>query len=105
MKYIHLVCIVFGVLVPFTPVVATMVQFSCGKSSVKAVSGGLGFGIIRFPPLLCAGRHKDTTFYSLILPLCVILLIGNTFLILIFQIIHKVLYTYSRLVYNCNMLN
>ena len=90
MKYLHIASVLVGLLVPFLPVVATMIQFSYGKSSAEAVKGGLGFGIIRFPPILCVGRHKDTTFYSLILPLCMILAVEITFLINVFWIIHKV---------------
>ena len=104
MKYLHIASVVVGLLVPFVPVVATMIQFSYGKSSAEAVKGGLGFGIVRFPPILCVGRHKDTTFYSLILPLCIILLIGITFLIFVFWIIHKVRLTNKCalfLLYSC----
>ena len=90
MKYLHIASVVVGVLVPFVPVFATMIQFSYGKSSAEAVRGGLGFGVIRFPPIICMGRHKDTTFYSLVLPLSIILMIGITLLIFVFWIIHKV---------------
>ena len=90
-KYVHITCVVVGILVPFLPIIATMAQFAHGKSSADAAKGGLGFGIIRFPPLLCLGRHGDMTFYSLILPIVIILMIGMTILIQIFWIMHKVL--------------
>ena len=90
MKYIHLICVVIGVLVPFVPVVATMSQFAQDKSSAEAAKGGLGFGITRFPSLLCNGRDKDTTFYSLVLPIIIIIMIGMTLLVFVFWIIHKV---------------
>lgn len=90
LKYIHLICVVIGVLVPFVPVVATMSQFAQDKSSAEAAKGGLGFGITRFPSLLCNGRDKDTTFYSLVLPIIIIIMIGMTLLVFVFWIIHKV---------------
>ena len=89
MKFIHIASVLSGVLIPFFPVVVTMIEFSYNKSSAEAVKGGLGFGIIRFPPILCVGRHKHTTFYSLIFPLCIILAVGINFLIYVFWIIHK----------------
>ena len=90
MKYIHIACVLTGLLAPLVPVVATIAQFSHGKSTSEAVRGGLGFGIVRFPPILCAGRDSDTTFYSLILPLSIMLMVGITFVVFIFWIIHKV---------------
>ena len=92
-KYVHMAAVVLCILVPFVPIVATMSQYGHGRSSVEAATGGLGFGITRFPPLLCTGRHADTTFYSLILPILVILMIGMTILLIIFWIIHRVSHT------------
>ena len=92
MKYIHLTCVVIGVLVPFLPIIATMSQFAHGKSAAEAARGGLGFGITRFPSLLCSGRDEKTTFYALVVPIIVIIMIGMTFLILAFRIILKVSY-------------
>ena len=89
MKYIHVPCVVIGLFLPVIPVAATMIQFSLGKNSTDAVEEGLGFGMVRFPPILCAGREKNTTFHSLILPLCLILMVGISFLVYIFWIIHK----------------
>ena len=89
-KYIHITCVVIGVIFPLLPVVATMSQYAHGKSTAEVAKGGLGFGITRFPPLLCTGRHGDTTFYSLILPILTILMIGIPIVIIIFWIIHKV---------------
>ncbi len=89
-KYLHIACIALCTTLPLIPVVATMVQYSRGKSFGEAVEGGLGFGVIRFPPILCTGRHQDTMFYALILPVVVLLMAGMTVLIVIFWIIHKV---------------
>ena len=89
-RYIHLACVVTGLLVPFVPVIATMSQFSHGKSTAAAVKGGLGFGITRLPSLLCNGRDEKITFYALVLPIIIIIMIGMAFLVLVFWIIHKV---------------
>lgn len=89
-KYVHIAAVALSILVPFIPIVATMSQYGHKRSPIEATTGGLGFGITRFPPLLCTGRHSDTTFYSLILPILVILMVGMTVLLIIFVIIHRV---------------
>ena len=89
-KCIHITVITLCILVPFIPVIATMSQNAYGKSAAEAVKGGLGFGIVRFPPFFCLGKNADTTFYSLILPIIVILMVGMTMLITLFWTIHKV---------------
>ena len=71
-----------------------MSQSAHGKSAVGAVKDGLGFGIIRSPPIFCLGTNADATFYSLILPIIAILMVGLVMLITVFWIIHKVS-TYS----------
>ena len=90
MKYIHLTCVVIGVLVPFVPIIATMSQYAHDKSAAEAAKGGLGFGITRLPSLLCSGTDEKTTFYALVLPIILIIMIGMTILILVFRIICKV---------------
>ena len=89
-KYIHITVIALCILVPFIPIIAIMSQHAYGKSAAQAAIEGLGFGITRFPPIFCLGRDADTTFYSLILPILVILMVGMTMLITLFWIIHKV---------------
>ena len=89
-KYLHIACVALCTILPLISVVATMVQYSRGKSFGEAVEGGLGFGVVRFPPILCTGWNQDTMFYALILPVVVLLMAGMTVLIVIFWIIHKV---------------
>ena len=89
-KYIHIACVAIGILFPTLPVVATMSQAAHGESSADVVKAGLGFGLTRFPPIFCTGRHEDTTFYSLIFPILLIFMVGMTFLLIIFWIIHRV---------------
>ena len=89
-KYLHIACIAVCTILPVIPVLATMVKYSHGKSFGEAVEGGLGFGVVRFPPILCTGRDPDTMFYALILPVIVLLMVGMTILIVVFWIIHRV---------------
>ena len=90
MKYIHITCVIIGLFLPLTPVITTMAQFSHRKSLLEARIGGYGFGIRRFPPLLCVGKHDNSVFYSLILLLSIILVVGTTFFAFIFRLMHNV---------------
>ena len=75
-KYIHIAMIVTALTVPVAPVLAT-------------VTNG-GYALPRFPPILCMGRSPNTAFYSLVLPIIVLMQCGITMLIYIFWNIHKV---------------
>ena len=97
MKYIHITCVVIGVLVPLVPVVATMSEYAHGESTEKAIMGGLGFGITRFPPRLCTGVHGDTIFYSVTLPIIVLVMLGITLLASLFWMFHRVRYHFCSL--------
>ena len=89
-KYVHVTAIALSILVPFIPIIATVSQSAHGKSAAGAVKDGLGFGIIRSPPIFCLGTNADATFYSLVLPIIAILMVGLVMLITVFWIIHKV---------------
>ena len=69
-----------GLILPALPVIVT---FTTGDPS--------GFGLIRFPPILCAGLQRDSTFYSLVLPIDILSAIGIPLLIILFWTIHKVI--------------
>ena len=96
-KYIHITCVIIGILIPLLPVIASMANFAVNlqkqsensTSKLQFISGGLGFRSNRFPPLLCTGTSRDATFYSLILPLDIILASGCTMLLIIFWSVHK----------------
>ncbi len=75
-KYVHIVCVIVGLLVPWIPVI---VVFANG-----------GFTMITFPPLPCTGREAGPTFYGLVLPIILLLQIGITLLIILFWTVHKV---------------
>ena len=75
-KYIHLTCVVLALVLPLVPVLANKFK------------GGYTMG--RFPPILCVGADAGATFYSLVLPIDIILGVGSNLLIIIFWKIHKV---------------
>ena len=77
-KYIHISMVFVAVFLPFIPVGVT---FSKG-----------GFGLTRFPSILCTGTQSEATFYSLILPITLMLATGITLLIIMFLLVHKVMY-------------
>ena len=100
-KSIHLICAIVGVLLPLVPIIALMAnngldvqnqnENSTSQRKVSLfLSGGLGFGSSRFPPILCTGTDPDTIFYSLVLAIDIILAFGCTLLIIIIWSIHRV---------------
>ena len=104
-KYIHIACIVVGAVVPFAPVVVIMADFGVRVQSdeilqaanVTFLSGGLGFTLSRFPPILCHGSSGTAMFYGVALPLIFIFFVGITELILLFAVVHKVCRSYDEL--------
>ena len=98
-KYIHASCLFIGILLPFAPVVA-----SISKSAVDAanaagnetsatdllLSDGLGFANLRYPPILCSLRDEVVAFYSLIIPMDLIVIAGTTLIIAITWRIRRV---------------
>ena len=80
-KYIHIVMVIMGLVLPTLPVI---VAFTAGTPNSR------GFGLTRFPPILCTSLEADATFYSLVLPINIALAIGVPLVIIIFWTIHKV---------------
>ena len=74
-----------GIVLPVVPVV---IMFETG-----------GFSLSKFPPILCLAAEADAIFYSLILPIIILVQCGISLLILIFWIIHKVLLVFSSVLY------
>ena len=79
-KYVHITMVVVGLALPTLPVIVTL---TTGDPS--------GFGMTRFPPILCTGLQNDSTFYSLVLPINILMMVGIPLLIIIFWTIHKVM--------------
>ncbi len=58
-KYLHALFVCAGLLIPFVPIISSMVDFAIeikdsSTNEVSFLSGGLGFGIYSFHPILCA---------------------------------------------------
>lgn len=87
LKHIHITCVIVGLLVPLIPIIVTIAQdATSGNNDI----GTIGFGLTRFPPILCNGINRNAVYYSFVLPSNLILIGGMTLLPAIFWIIHKV---------------
>ena len=97
-KYLHIVCVIIGIAIPFTPIITSMSKFAThleeqaenGTSDQLFLSRGLGFIVIRFPPILCTGSERDAVFYSFMLPIDLALAFGCTLLLIILWSVHRV---------------
>ena len=97
-KYIHIGCVVAGLILPLVPVITSMVTFAVELESdeirksrnITFVSGGMGYGSTRFPPILCYGTNDKAVYYALILPINLILIYDIAVLVFVFYTIHKV---------------
>lgn len=98
-KFMTIVIYTVGLVVSLIPIITIMADFAMDVKSNPAfrnmditfVSGGLGFQILRFPPTLCSGRNPKVLYYSVLLPVNIIALIGITELIIIFYSVYKVI--------------
>ena len=72
-KYLHIFMVLLGLILPIIPVITTLAR-----------------GGFVFTPILCIGRKDNATFYSLILPMIILMQIGISMLIIIFWTVHKV---------------
>ena len=80
--------VIVGLVLPALPVI---VAFSAGEPSRR------GFGLSTFPPTNCDSlQSAPATFYSLVLPVNLILVSGIPLLVIIFWTIHKVITTCMR---------
>ena len=100
-KYIHITCVIFGILLPLVPIIIIMANTAVdlqrqNENSTSQhgnnvfLSEGLGFGHNELPTLLCASTNTDATFYSLLIIIDVILACGCTMLIIVFWSVHKI---------------
>ena len=97
-RYVKIAIFTLSLVVPLIAVIGPMANFAMDVKSdallqsrnITFISGGLGFRFIRIPPLLCTGRDRNTVYYSTVLPVNILMLVGITEMILIFYSIHKV---------------
>lgn len=67
-KYFHASCVLVSSVMPALPVAVVL-----GTS--------YGFGTFTFPPLFCFPTNREVTFYSVILPITVLMAIGSSLLL------------------------
>lgn len=96
-KYLHITIIMLALLFPLLPVIMPMIAFAMDLQkpiftamNITFISGGLGYQVTRFPPILCTPWNSGAFFYSLALPLDIMFAIGGTLLIFIFWSLCKV---------------
>ena len=100
MKNIHIACVILGILLPLIPIITPMAAFAVdlqnqNENSTSEVrnslflSGGLGFGSVRFPPILCAATDQNIFFYSYIFIVDIIIVCGCTMLLIIVWSVHR----------------
>ena len=89
-KYIHIVCLLVCLIFPLLPIVVIIGHDLRTNAETAAAIGTLGFGPIRFPPILCVGLDGDAVFYSLVLPIILTLAVGMALLVLMFWFVRKV---------------
>ena len=77
-KHIHIAIVILAILLPVITVISS------------EINGG--YTLTRFPTILCTGANIDVTFYTLVLPIVIIIGCGTTVLMVIFWKIHKVNY-------------
>ena len=87
---VHLTCVLVGIFAPLLPVVVAIAHSQTEASFSPYLPRSLGFGLATFPPILCYMLDKNVVFYSFILPLTLLMLIGITTLILTIVAVHKV---------------
>ena len=75
-KYVHITMVLLALVLPFIPVIAAFAT--------------TGFVLSQFPSILCLGSNTNASFYSLVLPIQLLLQVGIALLIAIFWKIHKV---------------
>ncbi len=95
LTYIHVACVLVGLFLPVVPIIAAMSHHAVEAKSGAMPQGRLGFGLRAFPPSLCSVIYGDVTFYSLILPNYILVLIGVVILILTIWQVHKVRSTHN----------
>ncbi len=85
-KYIHVTVLVLGLVLPGVPVGATI---AAGE-----------YVLTRFPPIVCLADNEDASFYSLILPISILVAAGTSLLIVVFYEILKVSCSSRRYMYS-----
>lgn len=75
-KYIHIILLISGIIVPAIPP---------GAAEIKG-----SYFVHRYPPLLCVPSNSDILYYGGVLPYSIALCVGITLLIIILHVLHQV---------------
>ena len=75
LKYVYIVTVTLAVILPLVPVLVLLKD---------------GYTIVYSRPILCNGRNRQHTFFTIILPICLLLATCSSALIVLFWVILKV---------------
>ena len=75
-RYCHALCLSLSTVLSILPVVVVL------ETS--------GFATFTFPPLFCTPTNRKVTFYSIILPISILLAAGSSLLIAMLWVMHQV---------------
>ena len=88
---LHFALVALALVLPLLPVLTTIIHSQATDyTSMEGVPSGLGFGLANFPPILCYALNKDVVFFSFILPVTLLMLVGVTALLVTIWAVHKV---------------
>ena len=97
LKFIYITFVIVGIVIPLFPILVSMADFAINlqghsensTSNQSFYSEGFGFIQARFPPLLCFGANENAVFYTLVIPLYIIIGLGCTMYLIMIWRIHK----------------
>ena len=92
-KYVHIGCVLIGILLPFLQPIVTLTVGA--RDDMRSMTQRYGYIITSHPPTTCLGVRHDVTIYTNVLPFSIILAIGTSFLLMTFWLIHKVKSAYN----------
>lgn len=89
-KYVHMASMILVFLLSGVPIAIIMLVDWRERVAGSNVMGTLGFGKTRFFPIVCTAMSQNSVYYSIVLPINIIVPVGATLLIIIIWHIHKV---------------
>lgn len=90
MKFVHIACAVPCLVLSFLPIVVITLDDVVQRAKGVDTVGTVGFSLVRFPPIICSAMNRNAIYYSLILPINLIVPVGVTLLILVVWLLYKV---------------
>ena len=90
MKFVHIACVVLCLVLSFLPIIVITLDDVVKRAKGIPTIGTAGFSLVRFPPIFCSAVNRSAVYYSLILPINLIVPVGVTLLILVVWLLYKV---------------